>query len=224
MDSRRAFAPPFENIYIENLRIAEIERGRRGMDVIEAIETRRAYRSLAPVEITPELLADLARCAQLAPSCNNNQPWRFIFIHGPEALAAFHPALSAGNGWAKAASLIIAVFSRKEDDCLIRDREYHLFGDGLATAFLILRAMELGLVAHPIAGYSSKKTREILGIPEEYQIITLINIGRHAEGINPVMSSEQIEQESVRPERKTFAEFAFENCYGVPLASSTIAK
>jgi nitroreductase len=195
------------------------------MNVVEAIETRRAYRSFAPVEITPELLADLARCAQLAPSCNNNQPWRFVFVHGPEALAAFHPALnSPGNDWAKSASLIIAVFSRKEDDCIIRDREYHLFGDGLATAFMILRATELGLVAHPIAGYSPKKVREILGIPDEYQIITLINIGKHAAEINPVMSPKQIEQESVRPERKPFAEFAFDNRYGVPLASSTNAK
>jgi len=28
----------------------------------------------------------------------------------------------------------------------------------------------LGLVAHPIAGFSPKKTKEIPGIPEEYQV------------------------------------------------------
>jgi len=106
------------------------------MNVREAIEKRRAYRSLAPVEITPELIADLARFAQLAPSCNNNQPWRFVFVHGKEDLEKFHPVLnSPGNDWARAASLIVAVCSRKADDCLIRDREYHLFGDGLAAVF-----------------------------------------------------------------------------------------
>jgi len=195
------------------------------MHVIEAIEVRRAYRSFAPVEITSELLADLARCAQLAPSCNNFQPWRFVFVHGKDALEAFHPALnSPGNDWAKSASLIVAVFSRKEDDCVIKDREYHLFGDGLAAAFLILRAVERGLVAHPIAGFSPKKTREILGIPDDYQVITLINIGTRASEINPILSPKQIERESVRPERKPFAEFAFDNRYGVPLASSTIAR
>ncbi len=188
------------------------------MNVLEAIETRRAYRSLAPVAITPDLIRDLSHCAQLAPSCNNNQPWRFVFVHGKENLERFHPALnSPGNDWARAASLIVAVCSRKEDDCLIKDREYHLFGDGLATAFLILRATELGLVAHPIAGYSPKKARAILGIPDDYQVITLVNIGKRAAEISPVLSPEQIEKESTRPERKPLAEFAFDNRFGRPL-------
>jgi len=188
------------------------------MDILKAIETRRAYRSLAPAAITPELLTDLARCAQLAPSCNNNQPWRFVFVYGKENLERFHPALSSpGNDWAKAASLIVVVCSRKEDDCVIKDREYHLFGDGLGTAFIVLRATELGLVAHPVAGYSPKKAREILGIPDDYQVITLINIGKHAPEISPVLSPEQVEQESVRPERKPFGEFAFDNQFGRPL-------
>lgn len=192
------------------------------MNVLEAIETRRAYRSLAPADITADLIRDLARCAQLAPSCNNNQPWRFVFVHGKENLERFHPALnSPGNDWAKAASLIIAVCSRKEDDCLIKDREYHLFGDGLAAAFLILRATELGLVAHPIAGYSPKKAREILGIPEDHQVITLINVGKRAAEINPVLSPKQIEQESTRPARKPLAEFAFDNRFGQPFSEDS---
>ncbi len=185
------------------------------MNVLEAIEARRAYRSLAPADITPDLIRDLARCAQLAPSCNNNQPWRFVFVHGKEDLERFHPALSSpGNNWARAASLIVAVCSRREDDCLIKDREYHLFGDGLATAFLLLRATELGLVAHPIAGYSPKKARAILGIPDDYQVITLVNIGKRAAEISPDLSPKQIEQESTRPERKPLAEFAFDNRFG----------
>lgn len=188
------------------------------MNVFEAIEIRRAYRSLVPADITPGLIADLARCARLAPSCNNNQPWRFVFVQGKDNLERFHPALnSPGNDWARASSMIVAVCSRKEDDCLIKDREYHLFGDGLAAGFLILRATELGLVAHPIAGYSPKKAREILGIPDEYQVITLIIIGKKADGLNPVLSPKQVEQESIRPARKPLAEFAFDNHFGSPL-------
>jgi nitroreductase len=39
------------------------------MELRELIERRRAYRSLAPVSITKELINDLAECARLAPSC-----------------------------------------------------------------------------------------------------------------------------------------------------------
>ena len=181
------------------------------MDVIDAINKRRAYRSLAPVEISQSLIEDLTRNAQLAPSCFNNQPWRFVFVYGSENLNKMHEALSSGNVWAHSASLIIAVSSRKEDDCIIKDREYHQFDCGLAVAFLILRATELGLVAHPIAGFSPKKTKEVLGIPEEYKVITLIIVGKRAETISSVLSETQIAGEKVRPERKAFTEITHVN-------------
>ena len=181
------------------------------MDVFRAIQQRRAYRSLEPEEITEELIRDLARNAQLAPSCFNNQPTRFVFVHEPEALKNMHSALSKGNEWAYAASMIVAVFSRREDDCLIKDREYHQFDCGLAAAFLILRATELGLVAHPIAGFSPRKTREILGIPEEYKVITLIIVGKHADRLSPVLSEKQVAWEKQRPARKSLDEYAFIN-------------
>jgi len=184
------------------------------MDVHTAIETRRAARSLDPVAITAELIRDLASNARLSPSCSNNQPWRFVFVFEPEKLEAMKPVFDEGNRWCHAASLIIAVFSRKEDDCLIRDREYHQFDTGMAAAFLILRATELGLVAHPIAGYSPKKTREVLGIPEEYQVITLVLVGKRSSTLNPFLSEKQIEAETSRPERLPLERFAFMNRYG----------
>jgi len=181
------------------------------MEVWQAIEKRRAFRALAPTEITMDLLRDLAKAAQLAPSCFNNQPARFVFVYDPSVLKEMHAALSAGNEWARAASLIIAMFSRKQDDCIIRDREYHQFDCGLAAAFLILRATELGIVAHPIAGFSPKKTREILGIPEEYQVITLIIAGRKAETISPVLSEQQVGWEKNRPARLPLEKVVFFN-------------
>ena len=123
------------------------------MDVKQAIQTRRAYRSLEPVEITEELVTALAESAQLAPSCFNNQPWRFVFAYDPDILKKLHGAMSKGNRWVEAGSMIIAIFSQKDLDCLIKGREYYLFDTGMATAFIMLRATELGLVAHPIAGY-----------------------------------------------------------------------
>ncbi len=181
------------------------------MDVIQAINDRRAYRSLDPVEITEALINDLAESVRLAPSCFNNQPWRFIFVHDTEVLMAMREALSQGNAWAYSASMIIAVFSQKEDDCIIKDREYHQFDCGLGAGFLILRATELGLVAHPIAGYSPKKTKEILGIPEKYQVITLIIVGKHSEEISSILSEKQVELEKQRPARLSLDKFAFIN-------------
>jgi nitroreductase len=119
--------------------------------LFQLIQKRRAYRSLVPVEITEEMMGALAESAQLSPSCFNNQPWRYVFVYEKRSLDELYRALSKGNDWARKSSLIIAVFSRAEYDCQIKGRNYYLFDTGMATAFIILRATELGLVAHPIA-------------------------------------------------------------------------
>jgi len=181
------------------------------LSVKQTIQARRAYRSLEPVEITEELIRDLAESARLAPSCFNNQPWRFVFAHDPEVLKKLHGAMSRGNQWAQAASMIIAVFSREDMDCRIKGRDYYLFDTGMATAFVILRATELGLVAHPIAGYNEEAVKEILGIPEDMQLITLVNVGKHSETIGPRLSEKQVESEKERPERLPLEEFAYVN-------------
>ncbi len=185
------------------------------MDVTKAIESRRAYRSLDPVMITKELIEDLVKHAQLAPSCFNNQPWRYVFVYEPGQLKKMHEALSQGNKWAHDASMIIAVLSKKEYDCIIRDRVYHQFDTGMATAFLILRATELGLVAHPIAGYSPKKTREILEIPEDVEVITLVNVGKHSQSIHSVLSDDQVKAEKIRPKRFPIEKFVSHNKYSL---------
>jgi len=184
------------------------------MDVEDAIQKRRAYRSLEPFEIKEEIIYDLAESAQLSASCFNNQPWQYIFVHEKGILGKMHEALSSGNEWAKKASMIIVVVGKKEDDCVIHDRIYYRFDIGMATAQMILRATELGLVAHPIAGYSHRKTREILNIPEEIDVIALVIVGKHSEKINPVLSEKQIEAEKQRPERKKIIKFVFHNKYG----------
>jgi len=150
------------------------------MSVKDAIEKRRAYRSLAPVEITDELIEDLIHSASLAPSCFNKQPWRFVVVSSNEMKERLKKTLSRGNEWAKSGSLFVAVYTRKDLDCIYRGKEYFLFDTGLATAFLILRATELGLVAHPIAGFDETMLKKILGIPEDMILITLIVMGKHS--------------------------------------------
>ena len=148
------------------------------MELADLIEKRRAYRSFEPAEITEEMMDSLARAAQLTCSCFNNQPWRYVFAHGEPALSKVKEALNTGNAWAKSSSMIIAVFGKKENDCVNKEREYYLFDIGMATFALILRATEMGLVAHPIAGFDPEKVKLALGIPAECLLITIVNVGK----------------------------------------------
>jgi nitroreductase len=191
------------------------------MSVKDVIAKRRAYRALVPVEITEELLSELTLAASLAPSCFNNQPWRYIFIHDREMLQKMRDSMSKGNEWTFDASMIITVLTGRDYDCIIREREYYLFDTGMATAFLILRATELGLVAHPIAGFKPKVVRRILDIPDEMHLLTLIIVGRHSETPTPVLSEEQIETEKKRPERLPADAIAAMNRFDEKLLKNT---
>ncbi|MFX1356081.1 MAG: nitroreductase, partial [Promethearchaeota archaeon] len=77
-----------------------------------------------------------------------------------------------------------------------------------------LRATELGLVAHPIAGFKESLVKTILNIPEEMRVITLVIIGKHSKEINPVLSDSMKLGEKQRPPRKSLREFVFQNSYG----------
>jgi nitroreductase len=183
------------------------------MDVKQAIEQRRAYRSLDPAQITEGLIEDLAECAQLTASCFNNQPWRFVFVYDSDVLKQMRQVLSKGNEWIHYASMIAVVFTKKDLDCVVKGREYYLFDAGMATAQMILRATELGLVAHPIAGFHEDKVKEILSIPEDMTVITLVNFGKKRDQLRPVLSEQQREAEGERPERLPLEKFVHLNSY-----------
>ncbi|MBY9005240.1 MAG: nitroreductase family protein [Candidatus Lokiarchaeota archaeon] len=184
------------------------------MNVKEAIEKRRAYRSLEPIQISEDIITSFKELVQLAPSCMNNQPWKFVFIQDKSILNQIFTTLSPGNKWVENASLMIGVLSKPEDDCIIGKRYYYLFDTGIATAYIILRATELGLVAHPIAGFNEEKAKNILKAPKDMRLITLINIGKKSININPILSESMKMGENKRPPRKSLDEISFRNQYG----------
>jgi hypothetical protein len=49
------------------------------------------------------------------------------------------------------------------------------------------------------------------GIPEEYQVIILIIVGKHSNQINQVLSEIQVEAERTRPERMPLERFVYFN-------------
>ncbi|MEM2891573.1 MAG: nitroreductase family protein [Thermoplasmata archaeon] len=189
------------------------------MEVAEAIRARRARRALRTDAIDQDKVDALVEAARLSASCFNNQPWRLIFVRDPASLAAVKAAMSKGNEWTSRAPMIIAVAAKEEDDCRLSDRRnYFLFDCGLAIGQVELAATELGLIAHPIAGYDPLKVKEVLGIPAEYVLITLVICG-YPGGDESLLSDKQKEAERTRPERKPLGENIFLDRWANPYPS-----
>lgn len=189
------------------------------MEVAEAIRSRRAKRALKELPVEDSKVEALIDAARLSASCFNNQPWRLVFCRGKESLDAVKAAMSKGNEWTHRADLIIAVAAKEKDDCQLRDkRDYYLFDCGLAIGQLELMATELGMVAHPIAGYDPAKVKQVLGIPEEYTLITLVICG-YAGGDESILTDKQKGWERERPERKPLGELVFLDRWANPYPS-----
>ena len=181
------------------------------MNFTELVSKRRAYRKLKPVEITSEILKELIEITKFAPSCNNKQPWRFVFIYDKEKLSELHESFFEDNKWVNNASLVIGVFSASDLDCKIEDREYYLFDTGIAVTYIMLRATEMGLVAHPTSYYDEKKAKKIMNIPDEMKLITIMAVGKRTDTININLSPNQEKAELERPKRLSLQYFNYLN-------------
>ncbi len=187
------------------------------MEVKQAIEMRRARRILDATPVPNDEIMELVQAMRLSPSCNNNQPWRVVAVFDEGPLHDLKTSLTKGNAWAQKAPLIFAICARADDDCRLADRrDYFLFDCGMAVGEMMLRAAELGLIAHPIAGYDVAVAKQSLGIPEDYVLIALINIGRP--GSDPsLLSDKQLMAERDRPARRAIGENFFRGKWDAPL-------
>ena len=172
------------------------------LSVLHVIEQRRARRAISDAPIPAEVVDTLIEAAHLAPSCSNNQPWRFVVVDAPETLANVKAALSGGNYWALRSPVIIAVTSRQDLGCTIPGgRDTYLFDTGLAVAHLLLEATDRGLVAHPIAGFKSSLVREALAIPSDVVVIALLILGVPSDDLSGLSEKHRTEETSPRSRR-----------------------
>jgi len=147
-------------------------------ELIPEINERRARRALSEKEIREDVVLRIMTAATYAPSCNNNQSWRFLVVTEEQPLTRIREALAGGNYWAKKAPVMVAVATKPDLDAQLSDRrDYALFDCGLGTENLMLQAIKEGLYAHPMAGFDPLKVKEAFQIPDEFIVITLVALG-----------------------------------------------
>jgi nitroreductase len=139
-------------------------------------ESRRAY---LDKEIPQDALDQLQEIVRWSPSCANKQPWRIIFVREKEQHTRLMGALARGNQWAAAAPVIVVLCARESDD-VVRDDDpvkYYQFDTGMACMSLLLGAVELGMMGHPMAGWDAPKVKAALDIPDEYHVMCVVSLG-----------------------------------------------
>ena len=157
------------------------ENTRRADHNINSIFVNRwSPRSMTGEEINDDDLMSLFEAARWAPSSFNNQPWRFIYSKrtGSE-WSKFLDLLNEGNRiWAKDAGVLVVLTSRKNFEYNEKPSITHQFDAGAAWENLALEASIRGIVAHGMQGFDYLKARENLQIPDNFDVMTMIAIGK----------------------------------------------
>jgi nitroreductase len=157
------------------------ENARKAGHNINSIFTNRwSPRSMTGEEISDEELMSLFEVARWAPSSFNNQPWRFIYTKRTGShWSKFLDLLNEGNRtWAKDAGVLVVIISRKNFEYNEKPSITHQFDTGAAWENLALEASIRGIVAHGMQGFDYQKAKDILNIPDSFDVLAMIAIGK----------------------------------------------
>jgi nitroreductase len=177
-------------------------------DVDQVFLNRWSPRAMSGEGIGRDELMSLFEAARWAPSSFNNQPWRFLYaIRDTENWGLFLSLMVEGNqAWAKNASVLIAVVSKKTFDNGKPSRT-HSYDTGAAWENLALQGTLKGLVVHGMQGFDYDRARQVLNIPEGYDVEAMIAVGKPGKKEN---LPEKLQEREFPSNRKKVSEIAFE--------------
>lgn len=181
----------------------------------ELIQRRYSPRAFAPAEVSDADLASLIEAARWAPSCMNEQPWRFVVASraDPWAFSALLSCLDESNRrWADQAGALAFAIAKKTFTRNGKPNAYARYDTGQAVALLSVEATSRGLVVHQMAGFDASRATATLGLPADFEPVTAIALG--PPGDPDQLPADLAERERAPRARKPQAELVFRGRFG----------
>lgn len=175
---------------------------------------RWSPRAFAARPVTRATLGSLFEAARWAPSCYNEQPWRFVFAQkaDEEAFARLGSCLVDANRWALAAPVLMLSVAKTTFTRNDKPNRHAWHDVGLAAENLVVQAQALGLAVHQMAGFDVAKAREVLAIPSGFEPVAMVALGYPGD---PDQLSDELRQREQAPRtRNALDEMAFEAKFG----------
>ena len=151
--------------------------------ILPLLAQRRSLRAFDPGPVEEAVLARLLEAARWAPSSRNAQPWHFVVVRRGD-VEAHVKAVSVLTGrnaeWAPAAPVLMLALARVTDE-KGRPNRHAQYDLGQAVAQLVVQATAEGLVCHQMGGFDAVRARELFDVPDDFELMTLIAVGRAGE-------------------------------------------
>jgi nitroreductase len=140
------------------------------VDVFEAIRTRRSIRAYKNEPVPTESLDKVLEAARIAPSAGNRQEYKFVVVQDENIKQSLVPACN-NQGFVGEAGVIIVGCATNPS------RRYSAVDVAIAMDHMTLAAASLGLGTCWIGAFSEEKVKEILGRPDQAQVVCILPLG-----------------------------------------------
>lgn len=152
------------------------------MDILEAIRARRSVTKFKQAPIPEEVVQAVFSAVRLAPSVDNMQPWKFVFVTDEE-LKARIAAASGNQKWiAEAPAVVVAMGLLDQSDSLVGGYMSSYPVDvAFAIDHLLLVAVAHGLGASYVNVFDEDRLSELLSAPPDAKVVGVIPLGYPAE-------------------------------------------
>ncbi len=156
------------------------------MDLLSILQGRRSVRRYQDRPVDDQDLQKVLEAVRWSPSWANTQCWEVVVVDKAEIKADLAETLPPTNPARKAmteAPLVLALCARLKAAGYYKGEATTKFGDwfmydlGIATQSLCLMAHSLGLGTVIVGLFDHNKAASILGIPDGYELVSLIPLG-----------------------------------------------
>jgi nitroreductase len=161
--------------------------------MIELLRTRRSIRKYLETPVDQRSKNILIEALLRSPSSRNNKPWLFVVVDDRELLGKLSLAKENGSTFLKDAPLgiVICADSTTSDvwveDCAIAGILVQATAESLGLGSCWIQIHKR---AHNVMKSAEEYIRELLDLPEEIRVVSIISIGHPAETKEPVPASD----------------------------------
>ena len=151
----------------------------------DILQNRWSPRSFdADKSIDPQTLTALLEAARWAPSCFNDQPWRFLVCNKTTHLSAWEKLLSTlgekNQIWARNAPVLILSMAMHEFGHNGKPNRWSMYDAGAASVSLCLQATSMGLATHQMGGFDAAQCKQSFDLPDACNPMSVIAVGHRA--------------------------------------------
>ncbi len=152
-------------------------------DIDPVLGRRWSPRAFKKVALAEQDVQTLCEAARVAPSCFNEQPWRF-YLSGPDNFAEFLSLLVPANQrWAQHAALLGFIAAKNTFSYNGKPNPYAAFDCGAAWMSLTVQARAMGLYTHGMGGIAHDKVKARFDIGDDFTVLCgfAVGVADHAE-------------------------------------------